>query len=105
LHISSGFMFFLFFLFFCFFCGERKLFEKSFPFPTPLSFKNFTTGIWNLFLFWLLGVNKIKFHYFSGRRGRLFCIKSKQNNGQAHNVNPQKLSFESFLVLPFFQKR
>ena len=22
-------------------CGERKLFEKSFPFPTPLSFKNF----------------------------------------------------------------
>ena len=25
------------------YCGERKLFEKSFPFPTPLSFKNFQT--------------------------------------------------------------
>ena len=25
--------------------GERKLLERSFPFPTPLSFKNFETGV------------------------------------------------------------
>ena len=28
-----------------FFRGERKLLERSFPFPTPLSFKNFETGV------------------------------------------------------------
>ena len=28
-----------------FFRRGRKLFERSFPFPTPLSFKNFETGI------------------------------------------------------------
>ena len=27
-----------------FFRGERKLLERSFPFPTPLSFKNFEAG-------------------------------------------------------------
>ena len=28
----------------CFFRGERKLLERSFPFTTPLSFKNFEAG-------------------------------------------------------------
>ena len=41
--------------------GERKLLERSFPFPTPLSFKNFET--WGLIFFAVIPALNGRTHY------------------------------------------